>query len=364
MKAIGDYEAQEDDHLSFVAGEIIKVVEKDDSGWWKGKKENEEALLWFPSNFVQEIEEKESQEEEQGESNALQKLDSITQDSQKLNSFSKAKRRTQAPSNKRGFVIGNTVETVERVEVIDAPSQDEPRRPNLPMGVPMGMNMALNLAELKGKMVGGLKKTNRSEKPPIKSEPKSNPFKNVLRSSMQISKNQSPLQYGVKNPPPQKMPQKMPQPKVTKNTRRENSDFKSLQLDPNFLNKMQNNPMFSKGPPPVPPSNSKTTPQTSQTPPPTSQTPPPTQQQAHPLPQQTQTPPTQQQSHPPQPNKILSQSQPVSMQPPKPLVLKSPVNQPKSRNPPKQEEEVVGKKKFSYLFHKISEKKKISRNQN
>jgi hypothetical protein len=40
-------------------GEILVVVEKDDSGWWKGQLGNESG--WFPPEFVQEITEEEVQ---------------------------------------------------------------------------------------------------------------------------------------------------------------------------------------------------------------------------------------------------------------------------------------------------------------
>jgi amphiphysin len=48
-----DYIAQREDELSFKAGDVIEIVEKQ-SEWWRGRlyPSKGEALL-FPSNFVQ-----------------------------------------------------------------------------------------------------------------------------------------------------------------------------------------------------------------------------------------------------------------------------------------------------------------------
>lgn len=45
-----DYTADDDDELTFTAGELITEVEKIDEGWWKGVCRNKVGL--FPSNFV------------------------------------------------------------------------------------------------------------------------------------------------------------------------------------------------------------------------------------------------------------------------------------------------------------------------
>jgi len=46
------YEATEENELTFGEGEMIYLLEKDDSGWWKGRnKSGVEGV--FPSNFVE-----------------------------------------------------------------------------------------------------------------------------------------------------------------------------------------------------------------------------------------------------------------------------------------------------------------------
>eukprot|EP01125_Pyxidicula_operculata_P002050 TRINITY_DN1200_c0_g1_i4.p1 TRINITY_DN1200_c0_g1~~TRINITY_DN1200_c0_g1_i4.p1 ORF type:complete len:536 (+),score=140.84 TRINITY_DN1200_c0_g1_i4:459-2066(+) len=46
------YEATEDNELSFQEGETIVLLEKDDSGWWRGRNAKGEEGV-FPSNFVE-----------------------------------------------------------------------------------------------------------------------------------------------------------------------------------------------------------------------------------------------------------------------------------------------------------------------
>lgn len=47
------YVASQDDELSFEGNEIIKVLCKDDSTWWKGESETSGKIGLFPSNYVQ-----------------------------------------------------------------------------------------------------------------------------------------------------------------------------------------------------------------------------------------------------------------------------------------------------------------------
>eukprot|EP01137_Pigoraptor_chileana_P027899 Opistho-2@11102 len=51
-KALYDYEASDVDELSFKAGDIIQIVNKDNEGWWQGKIGTGKAGL-FPSNYVE-----------------------------------------------------------------------------------------------------------------------------------------------------------------------------------------------------------------------------------------------------------------------------------------------------------------------
>lgn len=48
--ALYDHVADDEDELSFSAGEKIEVTEKCDGGWWKGKVRGAEGL--FPVNYV------------------------------------------------------------------------------------------------------------------------------------------------------------------------------------------------------------------------------------------------------------------------------------------------------------------------
>ena len=53
-KVIYDYEANDQDELNLLAGDILEIVTEDASGWWTGKNKNG-LVGQFPGNYVQKL---------------------------------------------------------------------------------------------------------------------------------------------------------------------------------------------------------------------------------------------------------------------------------------------------------------------
>ena len=51
LKATFDYTGQQDDELTFVEGDKIKLVSKEDDSWWKGELNGKVGV--FPSTYVE-----------------------------------------------------------------------------------------------------------------------------------------------------------------------------------------------------------------------------------------------------------------------------------------------------------------------
>lgn len=52
-RAISDYTAREDGELSFKKGDVLDILDQDDSGWWAAEKNGAQGLV--PSNYLESI---------------------------------------------------------------------------------------------------------------------------------------------------------------------------------------------------------------------------------------------------------------------------------------------------------------------
>lgn len=50
VKALYDFTAEEDDELSFCAGDVIEVLDGSDASWWNGRLRGNSGL--FPATYI------------------------------------------------------------------------------------------------------------------------------------------------------------------------------------------------------------------------------------------------------------------------------------------------------------------------
>lgn len=53
VQATFDYTAEQQDELGLTVGQFIRIIKKEDGGWWEGEySDNASKRGWFPDNFV------------------------------------------------------------------------------------------------------------------------------------------------------------------------------------------------------------------------------------------------------------------------------------------------------------------------
>jgi len=52
-KATFDYTAEQQDELGLTIGQLIRIIKKEEGGWWEGQVEGAKDKGWFPDNFVE-----------------------------------------------------------------------------------------------------------------------------------------------------------------------------------------------------------------------------------------------------------------------------------------------------------------------
>jgi len=53
VKATFDYTAEQQDELGLTIGQFIRIIKKEEGGWWEGQIEGSDKRGWFPDNFVE-----------------------------------------------------------------------------------------------------------------------------------------------------------------------------------------------------------------------------------------------------------------------------------------------------------------------
>ncbi|KAH3764563.1 glutaminase A [Pelomyxa schiedti] len=103
------YEVAADGELGFHEGDIITVLQQDDSGWWQGELAG--AIGWFPANFVTVITEKEV-------SQVDTKLDEVltANTSVRLTHVARSAGAAKRRPPTRGTRLGSTVKTISVTE--------------------------------------------------------------------------------------------------------------------------------------------------------------------------------------------------------------------------------------------------------
>lgn len=67
VKALYDYEATNDEEISFAEGDLILIIERSEDGWWTGERKKDGKRGHFPSMLVGELDEEGDEGEEEGE---------------------------------------------------------------------------------------------------------------------------------------------------------------------------------------------------------------------------------------------------------------------------------------------------------
>lgn len=58
-----EFQAQKDDQIDILPGEIIVLSKTSDTGWWRGFRMRDGAKGWFPGEYVEKVEDSDTEKE-------------------------------------------------------------------------------------------------------------------------------------------------------------------------------------------------------------------------------------------------------------------------------------------------------------